>query len=74
VWGDSGSVVAHADGSELWRVGYRVGAAARVRPTTRRFLWLTADQTDQSAGAATAGGAQLSEVRAARSLVTGASA
>lgn len=45
VAGSSGSVVTHIDGSELWRVGYGVAAAARVRPTTRRFLWVTAERS-----------------------------
>lgn len=41
---DSGAgVLARADGAELWRVGYGVGASARIRPGTRRFLWITAE-------------------------------
>ena len=41
---DSGrGVLAHADGAELWRVGYGVGTSARIRPGTRRFLWVTAE-------------------------------
>jgi tRNA(Ile)-lysidine synthase len=41
---DSGTgVLARADGAELWRVGYGVGTSARIRPGTRRFLWITAE-------------------------------
>jgi tRNA(Ile)-lysidine synthase len=40
---DSGTgVLARADGAELWRLGYGVGASARIGPATRRFLWITA--------------------------------
>jgi tRNA(Ile)-lysidine synthase len=35
-------VLARGDGTELWRVGYGVGASARICPGTRRFLWVTA--------------------------------
>ena len=41
---DAGTgVLARTDGSEIWRVGYGVGASARIRPGTRRFLWITAE-------------------------------
>ena len=55
VAGDVGRLVAHhsgagvlvrTDGAELWRVGYGVGASARIRPGTRRFLWITAEVGD----------------------------
>ncbi len=64
VAGDAGRLVAHdsgagvlvrADGAELWRVGYGVGASARIRPGTRRFLWVTAEVGDaEVAGAGVA--------------------
>jgi tRNA(Ile)-lysidine synthase len=36
-------VLARADGAELWRLGYGVGASGRVGPATRRFLWITVE-------------------------------
>jgi tRNA(Ile)-lysidine synthase len=41
--GSGTGVVARVDGAELWRVGYGVGTSARIGPSTRRFLWITAD-------------------------------
>jgi tRNA(Ile)-lysidine synthase len=48
--GDRG-VLVRPDGSELWRLGYGVGATARTGPTTRRFLWVTAESAAQPTGA-----------------------
>jgi tRNA(Ile)-lysidine synthase len=38
-----------ADGERLWTVGYGVGPAARVSAATRRFLWISARETRESA-------------------------
>jgi tRNA(Ile)-lysidine synthase len=47
------AVLLRPDGSVLWRLGYGVGAAARIGPGTRRFLWVTAESTEHATGAGT---------------------
>lgn len=72
----AGAILLRADGSELWRVGYGVAAAARVRPTTRRFLWLSAQQIDgngRDGEVRTVEGADVVDLHAAPSHGTGAS-